>query len=1219
MAISLFNVILGKEVNFARIEANDTMKYLKPLSVYLSRLQSETNYEAMTKHFHPIIHVILLIWKSSGYYNTPSRLTIMLRLLSNSIIKHTVHYLNNESISVNFIDAQPEAIRHLTLAIKVLNKCKDIFSIYQEKSFIADNPYISSSNTSLTSTPMGSVSKVGNFASTSKIGSFSSISANGKKNIDNMNKSAVGWKISNNAIFYKLDLFIERCYDLLDISKTIQQFNKLSNFEIGGTKGKTLTATINQIYNEFISIVESIKVKRSLILDYENKDFNAAFYEFCNRIKELDRRLSSVIVQGFDDVITISGKFKLLDTFDNLTHRPIIADALEKKYSLLIELIQHDIKNVQAIFNSCCDDPPITNNLPPIAGALTWSRGLIERMQGPIEKLNTFETSILEREDVKETLKLFNNVINQINEFNRRNIETWGQSIEVSSQVKLKNPILRRDFPPTMNTDKVKSFGFHNPFLLFVNFDPLLVRLLREVKYFLLLGLQVPDCAMDIYSLSEVYRRYTGNLELIVNMYNDIQTSLLPVERPLLKSQLEHIDKTLAQGIGASMTQQTESMKGNMKNVSVVNPSVSAQQYIPKVLNWKSSNIDAFINEVMVELKEATDILQSLKACLRRIEQIVDSWKSHASFDKGNKTLLIEEFSQLQQNHRQSKLSQIKESGQEIHRIMKEINKKLKVSQGLPDWKAYIDFINNFIIYGLTDAITLTLKSLAINLNYSKPISNNENSAEMVVADFVKSTAQAQTQQPQPLVEIQLSLANQKVVFIPEIGYNITEFSDSIPHAVVSNSLLHSPPGMGLSINTSEYTGHGSPMVSLSANSLASTRSNNQMFKSFLSHKNSCVKSIIQHWINGILGVTSSFKRLDTAEGSFLHEVSDSPKIHIQRSKILQYIDLIEVKCNVLREQFSKYRFLWLDSMHSTFNEFLSLAVVHVKIPFIVEVNLGNASSVGLISSGNISRTSSKAHSNEFFSNNSSLSESQILNEDEYWIKTVIDLSLFGDKISFYTDLQSEVSEMKNFHEIDFLKINAQPIKNTLDTYSTKWLYLYTHYLIKYVSDNLSKISTLITNINQGLDITIENNDRNGLMQVMKFISDVRKRSPEIQSLFEPIRSIISLFKSKNIPLDLPPIADSNISALDFLEQAPMQWEYTSNKAYRVKEFIQPLQNTMLEGVKKDIKLFEQSCLKLLKEFLQNGPNVWVDFNNLGKCYHSINLSPFCYCYANCE
>jgi dynein heavy chain len=71
-----------------------------------------------------------------------------------------------------------------------------------------------------------------------------------------------------------------------------------------------------------------------------------------------------------------------------------------------------------------------------------------------------------------------------------------------------------------------------------VNFDPTLVRLLREVKYLKLLEIELPERASKLYDKVSVYRTQTGNLELCVNMYNDILATLLPVEKPLLADKI---------------------------------------------------------------------------------------------------------------------------------------------------------------------------------------------------------------------------------------------------------------------------------------------------------------------------------------------------------------------------------------------------------------------------------------------------------------------------------------------------------------------------------------------------------------------------------------------------------------------------------------------------------------------------------------------------------
>lgn len=80
------------------------------------------------------------------------------------------------------------------------------------------------------------------------------------------------------------------------------------------------------------------------IMDIEKREFEDDFYKFRQRIKELERRLASILTQGFDDCDTVIGKFKLLDSFEGLLNRPNIQDELEKKHITLLELYKQDLK-----------------------------------------------------------------------------------------------------------------------------------------------------------------------------------------------------------------------------------------------------------------------------------------------------------------------------------------------------------------------------------------------------------------------------------------------------------------------------------------------------------------------------------------------------------------------------------------------------------------------------------------------------------------------------------------------------------------------------------------------------------------------------------------------------------------------------------------------------------------------------------------------------------
>ena len=53
--------------------------------------------------------------------------------------------------------------------------------------------------------------------------------------------------------------------------------------------------------------------------------------------------------------------------------------------------------------------------------------------------------------------------------------------------------------------------------------------------------------------------------------------------------------------------------------------------------------------------------------------------------------------------------SKIKDGGKTIHKLLKGSNKILKVSQGLPDWKAYVDFVNNIVVDGLAKVVIASL------------------------------------------------------------------------------------------------------------------------------------------------------------------------------------------------------------------------------------------------------------------------------------------------------------------------------------------------------------------------------------------------------------------------------------------------------------------------------------------------------------------------------
>eukprot|EP00903_Cladosiphon_okamuranus_P006208 g6103.t2 len=644
--------VMPKKVFTARLEANDNMKYLRTLEDWFDKLNDDSDFPKLLELFKPMLHIILLIWKNSKHYNTPARLVVLMREICNSLIIQACKYSSGEQIFT--LIEQEDAAKAVDQLKTTLLVCGTFKSTYFD--------YKATANAECPANP---------------------------------------WRIQNNALFMRLDSFLERCHDILDLTQTIVQFSKLAKIEVGGTKGNTLTASVKQIHLDFEVAVEKFKGVPYDILDVAAKQFDDDFYEFRCSIKELERRLGAVVSLAFDDCATVYGRFKLLDSFEGLLERPIIQDELEKKYVGLVQSYGADLKTVQELFLQNRDTPPISWNLPPIAGALTWCRGLVDRIQIPMSKLQQLDRTILDREEAKEVAKVYATIIASLQEYENQKIEEWGRDVEASSQAKLKLPLLIRDLEKS---------------LLNVNFDPALVKLLREVKYFLLLGLTVPDSALDIYKQVETFRRWTGNLDLIVNMNNDVLLQLLPVEKPLVRPYLDKFDRVINAGLSQ--------------------------------MNWNSTGINDFIEESMEQVTAVHEVMRTMKTNLANIKNVLAAW-DRPLMERKPKPVDRDEFERAHKAIKSSRYAEIKEGGKEIHNMLKENNKVLKCSNASPDWRGYVDFVNNVVVDGLSRVICSSLGYLL----------------DQVSPDVIAKKGLL------PVIEINLDLVDNEVRFQPQIGF----------------------------------------------------------------------------------------------------------------------------------------------------------------------------------------------------------------------------------------------------------------------------------------------------------------------------------------------------------------------------------------------------------------------------------------------------------------
>lgn len=253
-----------------------------------------------------------------------------------------------------------------------------------------------------------------------------------------------------------------------------------------------------------------------------------------------------------------------------------------------------------------------------------------------------------------------------------------------------------------------------------VNFDPTLVRLLREVKYLQLIDIEVPERAANLYSKVNVYRTQTGNLELTVNMYNDVLSTLLPVEKPLLADRIQMMLDALNPGLAQLM--------------------------------WNSENINPFINKAMKIVTEVDELVKKMKENIRKMHDIMEKWVKPL-YERKNKALPAEDVEQTHQALVGPRLEDIRNNGKEIHRLMKDTQDNIKPDKKSPQWLSYQDYVNGLIIEGITCGINGSMLFLKdqLSIHYNK------------------------LHGLQPIFDIKVNLQDRMVQFDPTIGSNDRE------------------------------------------------------------------------------------------------------------------------------------------------------------------------------------------------------------------------------------------------------------------------------------------------------------------------------------------------------------------------------------------------------------------------------------------------------------
>ena len=89
------------------------------------------------------------------------------------------------------------------------------------------------------------------------------------------------------------------------------EFMKLEKIEFGGIKGKMLSSQVVQVFEEFQELYKLFTERTYDSLDPQDPLFMEDYENFNAAIADLDRRLATIVCQGFDDCSGPEAVFKV--------------------------------------------------------------------------------------------------------------------------------------------------------------------------------------------------------------------------------------------------------------------------------------------------------------------------------------------------------------------------------------------------------------------------------------------------------------------------------------------------------------------------------------------------------------------------------------------------------------------------------------------------------------------------------------------------------------------------------------------------------------------------------------------------------------------------------------------------------------------------------------------------------------------------------------------
>eukprot|EP00756_Hemistasia_phaeocysticola_P021738 Hpha_TRINITY_DN15791_c11_g1::TRINITY_DN15791_c11_g1_i1::g.41603::m.41603/K10408/DNAH; dynein heavy chain, axonemal len=1061
---------LMEELEEALNEARDVSIHLESLRSISEKFE-DTEFETLEALIVPFLHLISLVWFTSRQI-TPSTVVNLLREVSNVVVNATTEYLNTGDL----FDIPPQdAVSRLRTARNLCAKLKDCFFAYRAQV--------------------------------------------------NSQQQTRPWRIDDALVFHRTDAILQRIDDLLDIFWAKVEFSALEGYELGGTRGFTLSQTLAHVSSEFKAAVEdfrdSVMRMGALLKMGKSSIFEKHFICFQEVVRDLDRRLSYAVSTRFNEADTLQQSLGLAESVKGQILRQTVTAETDERAQELLTQFSNELQRVHLQFElereswsvggSTVQGPPPTSGevagegrelvfpvlLPNVASMIHWTEGLIMRIHKPMETLVMLNRSLFIGTEGRCVHGRYTLLRDNIRRWRDERLQEWRVHATTVCLERLDQPILQR-----------LSGGGQ----LVVNFDRELYEVLDGVAALQGFPFELGHNVFSVFQQREEFRVANARLAVVATQYNHIVDTIIPVERPLVKKSLDHINAVLHEGL-------TE-------------------------LTWRSPRLHDFIARASKAVSTLHGHMIYLKGNINCIVRILRTWKdmwkvihfNEAESREHRKKSILHELTQMWQGETGAGLSDtekvakkwlkrwrdrvstkirnvddVVKQNRRIHRLVENSRELLGVDARSPAWCDYVDHINEIFKQGFLLAVRKSLEHLIRYLEVARSMDAYGHSPDANPAPAVQRKTTAMT------------LMRGKADSAPllEVSLNLSRLDDGRCEAAFEPS-----------INRDEF---GS------------------------------VQYRVYEWCHTIFEVGRQLQRLDDPSNHYYALLFDDYDLNRLKDQILRLMQGSVEKLQSVRMDFMRFSYLWVDSVGEFMKRFIRGRLMTVPADDVVrDENVFDESDE------EVDEKVEGPESEDMPPVQQTVVPGSSADMVECCVRPT--LSDFDGQIRKYQDLRHEIAELPGSISYGWLRVDTNPLKDSLCELAENWRMNFLTHLRDSVIKRLERFKRFVTRTEVGVECdwtSVRNYD--DLVKVMKHLAAFFKVCESVDKMFDPLKDTVMLLRKHDVPLPQAVLQD--------MEDAPVLWRDLKRHCFEVNDMLQPRQLEEVSKIRDLEKAFEEGSV----------------------------------------